>query len=58
MLGILNVMNTENYKKMLLKIKIYITTDNIKEIFEEIIGGNKVFIGCRIGKGRYFGIDS
>jgi hypothetical protein len=37
MLGILNIMNTENYKKMLLKIKIYITTDNIKEIFQEII---------------------
>ena len=35
--GILNVMNSDNYKKMLLKIKIYINNSNIHEIFTEII---------------------
>jgi len=35
--GILNVMNSDNYKKMLLKIKIYINNNNIHEIFTEII---------------------
>lgn len=37
MLGILNVINDDNYRKMLLKTKIYINKDNIKEIFEEIL---------------------
>ena len=37
MLGILNVINTENYRKLLLKTKIFITSDNIKEIFTEIL---------------------
>lgn len=37
LLGILNVINEDNYKKMLLKTKILITTDNLKEVFTEIL---------------------
>lgn len=37
LLGILNVINEDNYKKMLLKTKILITSDNLKEVFTEIL---------------------
>lgn len=37
LLGILNVINEENYKKMLLKTKILITSENLKEVFTEIL---------------------
>lgn len=36
-MGILNIINSENYKKLLLKTKMYITIENIKEIFVEIL---------------------
>lgn len=36
-LGILNVINADNYKKMLVKTKILINTENITEIFTEIL---------------------
>ena len=37
MLGILNVINETNYKKMLLKAKIFVSSDNLKEVFQEIL---------------------
>jgi hypothetical protein len=36
-LGILNIINITNYKKMVVKIKMYINHDNINEIFNEIL---------------------
>jgi hypothetical protein len=36
-LGILNVINDNNYKKMVVKTKIMITQENIKEIITEIL---------------------
>lgn len=37
MMGLLNVINVENYHKLLLKAKMYINRDNAKEIFGEIL---------------------
>lgn len=37
LLGILNVINEDNYKKMLLKTKILITSENLAEVFTEIL---------------------
>jgi len=36
-LGILNIINVDNYKKMVVRIKMYINNDNINEIFNEIL---------------------
>lgn len=37
MMGLLNVINIDNYQKLLLKTKMYINHENTKEIFEEIL---------------------
>lgn len=36
-MGILNVINADNYSKLMLKAKMYITRENLKEIFQEIL---------------------